>query len=251
MNTRLRAGVMISEAPFLNLPVLFQQCGLDFVLIDTEHGAFDWSVLSGLIMNAKLCGLTAIVRLADNRRRDITRLMDMGADGLLLPMTDGPEQIEQVVRFAKYAPLGRRGLSTTRAHTLYNPPELAKYMAQANEHTRIFAQIETARGLEQVERILAVEGVCGVMVGPNDLACDLGCLGEEEPICRAIRRVGDAVRASGKEGGIITGAPALLACARESGLSWFSIGSELNMLKTGAISVVRKVEKMKTMGQNA
>ena len=102
-------GCMLNEIPFPNMPVLFKNNGLDFFIIDTEHGAFDSSALSGLIMTARLCHLPVIVRLPDNTRRDVTRLVDMGVDGLLLPMTHNRQDIEPVIRFAKYAPVGQRG----------------------------------------------------------------------------------------------------------------------------------------------
>ncbi|MDG0810513.1 aldolase/citrate lyase family protein [Cohnella rhizosphaerae] len=148
-----------------------------FFIVDTEHGGFDHAALSGLIMTARLAGITVLVRLADHSRRDITRLMDMGADGVLLPMTGGKEDIAAVVRHAKYAPVGRRGISTTRGHTLYAPPALRDYMQQANERTLVFAQIESKAGLDAIDEIVGLDGVDGVIVGPNDLACDLDCLG--------------------------------------------------------------------------
>jgi len=244
MNQRRYAGVMISEAPFINIPVLFKNCGLDFIIIDTEHGGFDYSTLSGMIMNSRQCGLTVIVRLADNQRRDIIRMMDMGADGLLLPMTNCAEDISRVVEYAKYAPVGKRGISTMRAHTFYNPPGLKEYMKSANEKTLIFAQIETGAGVKAAAEILQVEGVSGVMIGPNDLACDLGCIGQDGPVMDVLEKVGAAARQFGKHCGVITARESLLRKAHECGMQWFSIGSELNMLKAGCIATVRQVESL-------
>lgn len=241
MSNRKMAGVMISEVPFINLPVLLKQCGLDYLLIDAEHGGFDYNILSGMIMNARLSGIQAIVRIPDNQRRDINRLMDMGVDGLLLPMTNSAYDIEQVVRYAKYTPIGQRGISTTRAHTYYNPPALETYMEEANRRTKVFAQIETKAGMEHIEEILAVKGVYGVMIGPNDLSCDLNCIGDEAPILDAIRKVGSMVQKSGKEGGIITSVMSYLKCAAQYGLNWYCVGSELNMLKNGAKNVLEKI----------
>ena len=234
-------GTMLSEAPFPNLAVLFQKAGLDFWIIDTEHGGFDFATLSALIMNARLCGLRTIIRLPDNGRRDITRMMDMGADGLLLPMTNCAADIGRVVEFAKYAPTGKRGISTTRAHTLYSPPPLAEYMRAANERTMVFAQIETAAGLRAVEEILASDGVSGAFVGPNDLSCDLNCIGNEEPILQAIDRVAQAAQRAGREAGVITGTEAYLRRAAAGGMRYLCVGSELHMLLEGARRVVRQI----------
>ena len=133
------AGAMISEAPFINLPVLLKQCGLSYVFIDAEYGGFDNNILSGMIMNARLSGIRAIVRIPDNQRRDINRLMYMSADGLLLPMTNTASDIEQVVKYAKYALAGQRGISTTIGYAFYNLSALKEYVKETNRRTMVFA----------------------------------------------------------------------------------------------------------------
>lgn len=238
------AGTMLSEIPLPNMAVLFKSGGLDFFIVDTEHGGFDHAALSGLIMTARLAGITVLVRLADHARRDITRLMDMGADGVLLPMTGSKEDIAAVVRHAKYAPVGRRGISTTRGHTFYAPPALRDYMRQANERTLVFAQIESKAGLDAIEEIVGLNGVDGVIVGPNDLACDLDCLGEAAPILDAIAAVAAAARRHGKVGGIITSEPAFLRHAKANGMGIYCIGSELHMLKLACRGITQQVEEL-------
>ena len=173
-----KSGIMVSEISFSSLPLILKNAILDFFIIDYEHGPFDYTDMSKLIMNARLAGIKCIVRLPNNERKDIIKLLDMGADGLLLPMTSFAKDIEKVVNYAKYPPLGKRGISTMRAHTLYNPPETTKYIKQANEDTMIFAQIETIDGVNNIDEILGVNGVTGVFVGPNDLSADYGCLGD-------------------------------------------------------------------------
>ena len=93
-----RTGIMINEIPFSNFPVLFRQCGLDFYIIDDEHGGFDYREIYGMISAARLAGgIETIVRIPWPDRRDIIKFLDMGADGLLLPMTNGAEDIGKVV----------------------------------------------------------------------------------------------------------------------------------------------------------
>lgn len=197
-----------------------------------EHGGFDYADVSRMIMTARLCGLTVIIRLPNNERKDIIKYMDMGADGLLLPMTNTAADICQVVKYAKYQPIGERGISTMRAHTFYNPPSINEYLPQANACTKVFAQIETVRGVENVDEILAVNGVDGFFVGPNDLSADYGCLGNNnaEEILSAIGRVGSAVEKASKFAGIITGNKAYIEKAKESGFTLFCKGRELNAI---------------------
>jgi len=241
---KTNTGVMLCEAPFPNVAVLFARSGLDFMVIDCEHGCFDTSVLSALLMNSRLAGMPALVRLPDNQRREVLRLMDLGAAGLVLPMTHGPDDIAEVVQHAKYAPLGRRGVSTTRAHSLYDPPPLKQYMSRTNQATMIFAQIESKAGLDAVDAILAVEGVAGVLIGPSDLAADLDCVGEKSPILEAITHVASAASRAGKPSGIITGDTAFLAQGKTSGMRLFCVGSELSILKAGCQETIARVRAL-------
>ena len=240
----MEAGLMLSEMAFSNLPVILKKGGLDFFILDCEHGGFDYSEVSALVMTARLAGLKCIIRLADNTRKDIVKFMDMGADGLLLQMTDTASDIEKVVEYAKYSPIGKRGISTMRAHTLYDPPKLLDYMEEANARTEIYAQIETSAGVKNVSEILAVEGVSGFLMGPNDLSCDFGCLSDDHApqILSAIEKTTNEAKRLGKKSGIITGNEAYLAKGRSCGMTMFCVGSELNLLKTGIVNTVNQIK---------
>ena len=234
-------GTMLSEVCFPNFPVILKNSKMDFLIVDNEHGAFDYGFLSSLVMTSRLVDLPVIVRLPDNNRKDITKLVDMGVTGFLLPMTNGPEDIRAVVDYAKYTPVGKRGISTNRAHTFYNPPPIGEYMVEANKRVRVFAQIETKEGLAQVESILAVDGVDGAIVGPNDLACDMGCIGDTGPVKEAIRTVAAAARNCGKPWGIITASKDLIDCSLDNGVNLISYGSEINMLKDSCKTIRSRI----------
>ena len=227
-------GIMINEITFSNLPVILHNAGYDFFILDCEHGAFDFAQAAAYAMTAKLCGIRMIVRIAQCLRKDITRYLDMGAGGILLAMTSTPQQIEEVVRYAKYAPIGKRGISTMRAHTLYAPPSLKEMMERANRNTQVFAQIETVRGVACAEEIAAVPGVDGILFGPNDYSCDAGVLGDATAVCSAIGEVARKTHAAGKQCGIITSVGGYLRAASDSGMTVFSVGSELGLLSDGA-----------------
>ena len=240
-SNKIEAGTMLSEIGFTNFPIILKNNKMDFFIIDCEHGAFDFSVLSSLIVKAKLVGIKAIIRLGDNRREIITKLADAGATGFLLPMTNCAEDIRKVVKYAKYSPIGKRGISTTRAHTLYNPPELKNYMKSANENMRIYAQIETMEGVNNIQSILDTEGVDGVFIGPNDLSDDCGCIGNTEPIKKCIETVGKAVQQMQKQWGIITANKELLDFSVSCGVNMISCGSELNMLIDGCKKIKKTI----------
>lgn len=236
-----RIGVMLSEVCFQNFPIILKNEGMDFVIVDTEHGSFDYAPLSGIMTTARLTGLDTIVRLPDNSRKDIIRLCDMGAGGFLLPMTNCADDIRQVVKYAKYSPIGQRGISTNRAHTLYNPPPLDEYMVEANERVKVYAQIETVAGVENIDEILSVDGVEGIFVGPNDLSCDMDCMGNNGPVKEAITKVASAAATHGKAWGIITASKDLIDHSLACGVNMISYGSEINMMKDYCRSVKKKI----------
>lgn len=234
---------MLSELASGSLPVLFRAAGLDFFILDCEHGGFDYGAVSRIVLSARLCGIPCIIRLADNTRKDIQKFMDMGAEGLLLPMTNEASDIAQVVKYAKYRPVGERGISTMRAHTLYAPPPISAYVREANARTRVYAQIETRRGVQNIAEILSVSGVDGCFVGPNDLSDDLGCLGQahSQLILDVIGMVGKTAAELGRHAGMITSDAAYLSAAKDAGFSLFCKGSELNAVKEYCRFVVKDI----------
>ena len=236
---KLRLGTMLSEIPFTNMPIIMKNCGLDFMIVDNEHGAFDYTTLSGLFTVSRLSDFCSIVRLPDNTRAGITKCVDAGADGFLLPMTNTADDVRKVVEYAKYSPIGKRGISTMRAHTLYAPPSIAEYMLEANERVKVYAQIETELGVKNIDSILSVNGVDGVFIGPNDLACDMKCISDNGPIIEAIKIISAAAKKANKPFGIITTSAALLECALKNGAEMISYGSELNMIKNGCEQINR------------
>lgn len=227
-------GTMLSEIAFPNFPLLMKKAGLDFVLADDEHGIFDPALLTTMAQNAAAAGISFTVRLPDNSRPLITKLCDGGVHGFLLPMTNAPEDIAQVVRYARYAPDGKRGVSTTRAHTGYGVEDLAAYMTQANRNMKIYAQIETVAGVENAAAIAAEPGVDGLFIGPNDLSADAGIMGNKQALYPYIKAVCRAASAAGKTAGIITTDRDLIRYALLCGATAVSIGSEIHMMKSAA-----------------
>lgn len=236
-----KIGTMLSEVCFPNFPVILKNENVDFLIIDNEHGAFDYNFLSAVVMNSRLVGLPLIIRLPDNNRKDITKLVDMGVSGFLLPMTNTAKDIEKVVDFAKYAPIGKRGISTNRAHTLYNPPPIDEYMVTANKQVKVYAQIETKEGVNNIYDILSVNGVDGVFVGPNDLSCDMNCIGDNGPIKEVLKTVSMATKSCDKVWGIITTSRDLINCSLEIGVDYISYGSEINMLKDSCKAIKGRI----------
>lgn len=194
-------GTMTNVLGHPDLPRILQSCGFDFFIVDCEHGCYDYSQVSAMVAVAKAIGIGALVRVPGVLREPILRFMEMGADGLMLPSTDTPEQARTLVEYAKYSPMGKRGMSMMRAHNRYIPvPDPVAYMKQANEETILIAQIESARSVENIDAILSVEGIDVAFMGPNDLCCDLGVTGNQKaPVfARSVEKVIEAAKRHGK-----------------------------------------------------
>lgn len=229
-------GTMLSELSSPNLVRILKTAGFEFIVVDCEHGYFDFSQLANIVSVGNGFNLPIIVRIPFIEREFITKVLDMGGDGLLSPMVNTVEDAECLVRFAKYPPLGKRGISTTRAHTDYNPPPLSEYLPLANQRTMVLAQIETKEAVGNAAAIAAVEGVDAVIVGPNDLAGDLGTPGrlDTPEMDAAVGAVVEAARSAGKACGIIDSKVPFLHKWRDRGMNVFSCGSEVGMVMKAA-----------------
>ena len=171
-------GVFLSEIAAPNLLRLMQASGLDYVIVDCEHGYFDYSQVAALAAVGNGIHFPVIVRIPSVARDCIQKYLDAGVDGLLVPMLETKEQARMLVRYGKYAPEGKRGISTMRPHSNYNPGSLQEYTSAANGRIMLFAQIETKKGVDNIGDIVSVPGLDGIFIGPNDLACDLGTMGD-------------------------------------------------------------------------
>jgi len=229
-----KCGTMLSEVEFVNFPYVMKKSGLDFFIIDNEHGSFENKNISVMATNSKNAGIEAIVRLPNSERALITKLADGGVSSFLLSMTNTKEDIEKVVEHAKYTPVGKRGISTTRAHTGYGVSDLKSYLKLANEKMKIYAQIESRSGVENIDEILNVEGIDGIFIGPNDLSCDYDCMGDKEKIKELITMICKSAVKHGKPCGIITSDKQLIKHAFLCGCHAVSCGSEINMMLNGA-----------------
>jgi 2-dehydro-3-deoxyglucarate aldolase len=148
--------------------------GFDWLFLDAEHSALDTLELQRLLQGA---GATpGVVRVASSAEVPIKKALDIGAAGIIAPMVNSAEQAEQVVRWAKYAPLGTRGVGIGRAHGY--GAKFQEYVQQANEQIAVIVQAEHIDAVNSIETIAQVAGVDAVLVGPYDLSASLGRLGE-------------------------------------------------------------------------
>ena len=172
--------------------------GFDAAWIECEHGPVDWDGLGDMTRACDLWGMTSITRVSSNEPWLITRTLDRGAMGIVVPHVNSRESAEQAMQSAKYAPLGYRGMFGGRQS--YG---VADYFHQANDQTMVIVLLEEAEALQNLDEILKVDNIDVFFVAPSDLAQTMGHIGNtghpevQAAIDDAISRIVSAGRAAG------------------------------------------------------
>lgn len=152
--------------------------GYDFVIIDMEHGHFDFDTTHQMVRAADAAGITPIVRVPTNEDSMILKALDMGAMGVLVPGVSTKEQAIKAVRAAKYGPLGTRGACPWTRSTQYNAKDWVHHAKWSNEQTMIWLLVEGQEGVQNFDDILTIPNIDAVMLGPFDLSQSLGIPGQ-------------------------------------------------------------------------
>lgn len=171
-------GTFVFEFNTSGIARLAAEAGADFVVYDMEHTGWSVETIRRLIATTPRDAIMPFVRIPASDYHFVARVLDMGAMGVMVPMVESVQQAEKLVQSAKYPPAGGRGAAFTIAHDDYTAGNVAEKMQTANDQTLLIAQIETARGLEQVEQIAAVPGIDVLWIGQFDLSTSLGIPGQ-------------------------------------------------------------------------
>jgi 4-hydroxy-2-oxoheptanedioate aldolase len=186
-------------------PALVEMCGyagLDFVIIDNEHGPASIETTEHLIRAARCSGTIPVVRCNED---ELQRVLDAGASGVHVPTVNTAEQARRIVEKCKYPPMGKRSAAfTTRAgsYTFFGGPDQA---ARANEGVAIILMLETAEGVKNLDAILEVKGIDAIFVGLSDLALSMGFPGgnTKSEVQDVVRVSFEKIRAKGVAPGIL------------------------------------------------
>ncbi len=234
-------GIVLSEINFPNIIILLKNCGYDFLIIDCEHGGFDYREVYNIVNTAKLAGITAIVRIPEITRTTILKYLEMGADGLLVPMIENASQVKQVVEYVKYPPIGKRGSYLGKAQTNYITENPLQLMKNQNNKTKIWIQVELVKALENLDEIANTDGIDALVIGPCDLTADMNIFGEfENPrLLKALEDTHTACKNGNIDCGIITFNVPLLNKCKNMDIRCF--GSEIEILKNGLESNYEKL----------
>ena len=227
MTTQLTLGTWLS----IGSPVIAELaavCGLDWVLLDLEHGCGSEADVPEQLRAVRGGPTRAIVRVPVDRPDLVARMLDQGADGVMVPHVDRVAQAEQFVRAASYPPRGQRGVSrTVRAHDYGLRP------LDGRPAPLLIAQIETLDAVHEAAGIAQVDGIDVLFVGPADLQHDLAV---RQPTAAAgfedcLDRVVAAARTAGKAAGILVREPGDLPRRMEQGFTFVAVQSDVAILR--------------------
>jgi 2-keto-3-deoxy-L-rhamnonate aldolase RhmA len=204
--------------------------GLDWVVIDAEHGHLDWREILDHLRAAVRSDTVALVRITELNIGQIKRALDIGADGIVIPWIETAEQLRSAVAFARYPPDGLRGMGGERA-TCWGKC-LAENAAEADEHVLVVPIIETVRAGQNIEQLCRVEGVDLFQFGPADYSSTAGFKGQWEGpgVAEQLLAIKDAIRRHGKHCGVLATSNENLAQRREQGFRFLGIGMDAGLL---------------------
>ncbi|MGB1238348.1 MAG: 4-hydroxy-2-oxoheptanedioate aldolase [Pseudomonadales bacterium] len=215
--------------------------GFDWLLIDGEHAPFELDSTMRHLQAMAPYPVSPIVRPEEGRTALLKRLLDIGAQTLLVPMCDSAEQARELVRAVKYPPQGIRGLGSSLARAAkWNA--VPNYLHRANEEVCLIVQAETATAMENLAEIAAVDGVDAVFIGPSDLSASMGHVGNPDhpEVVEAIERGIATINAAGKAAGLLCINAAKAQGYVEKGAKFVGVGVDTLLLGNAAKALAKQ-----------
>lgn len=234
---------MVSEMWTEEVAYVLAAAGFDFLVVDTEHGSAGTETVQRISRAARGAGIAPLVRVTDISYACIARALDAGALGLMVPHVETAADAREVVRCAKYPPLGERGFGLRGAITEYTGVPVADAIAWSNAETMLMAQVESRRCLDGLEEIAAVPGLDVLLVGPTDLSISLGVPGQflHPSMQEAYRHVVSVAGRHGIAAGIHPSDIAVVQRGRDLGMRCLMVSSEVRLLLSAARQAVQSL----------
>ena len=254
LKERLRSGEICTGTFLLFLSggdvvQFFAGVGFDFLIIDMEHGSLDLSRARETMLVARACGVAPIVRVSEAQYSLVTRALDAGAEGIVLPRVETRKQCQDLVRFARYAPQGERGVTTFGGHNDFRSvADVPGFLAERSRNILLIVQIETRAGLENRNDILSEPGIDGCLVGTGDLSLSLGYAGQvgHPVVIDAAEKVFATCRAKNLVWTIPIRHPEETARWQASGMNMLTLTTDGGLLTAGARQFLSSVRRGST-----
>jgi 2-keto-3-deoxy-L-rhamnonate aldolase RhmA len=236
-------GAMVFEFFTPGIAQVLKLAGCDYVIYDMEHAGFSIEQLKAQCAHCRGIGVAPMVRVPRSEYHFLARALDVGAQGVMVPMVESAEQARAIAEATHYPPVGRRGAAFGFAHDDYEPGDPAAKMKTADARNLVIAQIETERGLEAVEEIAAVAGIDCLWLGHFDLTNFLGIPGQfEHPrYLAAVERIVAAGRRHKKVLGFMAADASLAQQYRKHGFNMIAAGTDQGILMAGVRSILSPV----------
>jgi 2-keto-3-deoxy-L-rhamnonate aldolase RhmA len=237
---QLQFGTMLT-LPSPETAEMISRCGFDWLFLDGEHGAastLDWQ----RVMQAVGDRCASVLRVPANTEENIKKALDIGADGVIVPMVNTAEQAQDAVAWSRYPPKGKRGIGLARAQGY--GLDFADYLARANEDIAVILQIEHIDAANNIDAITDVEGIDAIFVGPYDLSASMGKTGQLDDV--EVRSVIDRIAVASKQASIPLGyfgvsAQSVRSCI-EDGYTLICAGTDADFITRGARQVLAELK---------
>jgi 2-dehydro-3-deoxyglucarate aldolase/4-hydroxy-2-oxoheptanedioate aldolase len=237
-------GALVFECFTPGIAQIMKLAGAEFVLYDMEHSGLGIETLKMLCATCRGIGVEPMVRVPRAEYQFIARALDVGVRGVMVPMVESRQQAEVIAQATRYPPQGRRGAAFGFAHDDYQSDSVLETMKAANARTLAIAQIETERGLAEVDEIAAVEGIDVLWVGHFDLTNFLGIPGEfsNPKYLDALKRIVAAARMNKKGLGFMPASPELAVQYRMLGFNMLGAGTDQAILTAGIKAILAPLQ---------
>lgn len=228
------------------LAKLWRRSGADFVYIEYEHGFFNEGDLASFVLCCRAEGLPVVAKVPECTRTAVAKLLECGVTAIQLPWSESREQIDRLVSFMKFPPLGIRALCTGTGNSDYNLDiDARQFIGQANIETIVIAHVETRTGIENIESILANAHVDIVFLGMADLSVSYGHpLQFSNPeVVRAVDHVLETAQRKGKLVGMWVPDSEIARSWIDKGVRFFETSSEVDLIDAGARSLISRFRR--------
>lgn len=246
-NSQLTIGSWIMIGNPISIEVM-SLAGFEWLVVDMEHTSIELDTAQTLIATIQANGMKALVRVSKNEEVVIKKVLDMGADGIIVPMVCSRDDAIQAVNYAKYPPVGKRGVGLYRA-SKYGV-NFEAYKKWVNEELVIIAQIEHIDAVRNIDEILQVEGIDATIIGPYDLSGSMGYPGEfeREDIKAAVQKTLDKCKQYNIPSGfhVVDTDPKKLQQKIDQGCIFLAYGIDYFFMRDAAINGMNKIRNQNT-----